>query len=170
MKTIATVLMAALCAGPALADGTGHDHSSMAMPGMSAMAAAETMGGLGTPGTATETSRTVTVTMGETEEGAMVFDPARLEFAAGETVRILLVNKGAQEHEFVMGTAKEVAEHKAMMEAMPDMVHTAPNALRLAPGASGEITWTFGTAGSYEFACLVPGHYDAGMHGPLTVK
>ncbi|NDW02705.1 plastocyanin/azurin family copper-binding protein, partial [Salipiger sp. PrR002] len=30
--------------------------------------------------------------------------------------------------------------------------------------------WTFGEPGTFEFACLLPGHYEAGMHGPLTVN
>ncbi|EEW26257.1 cupredoxin domain-containing protein [Rhodobacter ferrooxidans] len=125
---------------------------------------------IGEAAEATAATRTIEITMGETADGQMVFTPATLEFAAGETVRLALHNTGAQEHEFIMGTPAEITEHKAMMEAMPDMVHTEANTLRLAPGASGEIVWTFANAGVFEFACLIPGHYEGGMHGPLTVK
>ena len=29
--------------------------------------------------------------------------------------------------------------------------------------------WTFTNAGTFEFACLIPGHYESGMHGPISV-
>ena len=37
-------------------------------------------------------------------------------------------------------------------------------------GDDGEILWRFTNTGSFEFACLIPGHYEMGMHGPLTVN
>ena len=38
-------------------------------------------------------------------------------------------------------------------------------------GQSGELVWTFGkAAATLEFACNVPGHYAAGMRGPLHIK
>ncbi|MGP3726436.1 cupredoxin domain-containing protein [Cereibacter sphaeroides] len=125
---------------------------------------------IGAPARAEEAARTVTVAMRETEDGRMVFDPPILDFAAGETVRLAIRNEGEQEHEFVMDAPDEIQEHKAIMAEMPDMVHRDANALRLGPGESGEITWTFGEPGSYEFACLIPGHYEGGMHGPLVVR
>jgi uncharacterized cupredoxin-like copper-binding protein len=30
--------------------------------------------------------------------------------------------------------------------------------------------WTFNRAGEFHFACLIPGHYDAGMKGLIIVK
>ena len=39
----------------------------------------------------------------------------------------------------------------------------------VAPGKTGEIVWRFTTAGKVDFACLQPGHYDAGMKGLVTV-
>jgi uncharacterized cupredoxin-like copper-binding protein len=55
------------------------------------------------------------------------------------------------------------------MEKFPEMEHADPNAIRLAPGARGEIIWTFANAGEFSFACLVPGHYDSGMKGDISV-
>jgi len=49
------------------------------------------------------------------------------------------------------------------------MSHDEPNSALLAPGESAEIVWTFPEAGSLEFACNVPGHYDAGMMGDITI-
>ena len=63
-----------------------------------------------------------------------------------------------------------VAEHKELMNEFPEMEHDDPNAVRLAPGEKGEIIWTFANAGSFQFACLIPCHYEAGMHGALSVN
>ncbi|MEI4485076.1 cupredoxin family protein [Frigidibacter sp. MR17.14] len=115
-------------------------------------------------------SRTVEVTMRETDDGAYVFEPADLAFTPGETVRLHIVNAGETEHEFVMDTPHAITEHKALMEKFPEMEHDDPNAVRLGPGEEADILWTFGDAGAFAFACLLPGHYEAGMHGTLDVK
>jgi uncharacterized cupredoxin-like copper-binding protein len=36
-------------------------------------------------------------------------------------------------------------------------------------GQSGEIVWTFNRVGEFEFACLIAGHFQAGMVGTITV-
>jgi uncharacterized cupredoxin-like copper-binding protein len=38
------------------------------------------------------------------------------------------------------------------------------------PGQRAELTWTFRKSAPIEFACNVPGHYQAGMVGPLTIE
>ncbi len=117
-------------------------------------------------------TRTVEMVMKEDYNAELVFvyEPKELTFEAGETVRLHIINKGEEVHEFVMDTIEENAKHKAMMEKFPEMEHDDPNAVRLEPGEEAEIIWTFGKPGSYEFACLIPGHYEGGMHGPLTVN
>ena len=50
------------------------------------------------------------------------------------------------------------------------MEHADPNSIRLEPGAKGEIIWKFSTSGEFKFACLIPGHIEAGMHGPILVN
>ena len=30
--------------------------------------------------------------------------------------------------------------------------------------------WRFTKTGEFEFACLIPGHLEAGMHGKIIVK
>ena len=56
------------------------------------------------------------------------------------------------------------------MENHPDMEHDDPNAKRLKPKAAGEIVWQFTKTGTFEFACLIPGHYQAGMVGTIVVE
>jgi uncharacterized cupredoxin-like copper-binding protein len=56
------------------------------------------------------------------------------------------------------------------MEDAPEMAHEEPNGARLKPNASAEILWRFTKAGTFELACLIPGHYETGMKGTLVVK
>ncbi|MCE0505941.1 cupredoxin family protein [Roseivivax sp. GX 12232] len=142
-------------AGTAFAAGSG-DHSHGDMPA-------------GQPGAAAEVTRTIEIRMIETA-GGMGYEPGALEVEAGETVRLAVTNAGALEHELVLGTEASNRAHMAEMAEMPDMEHDDPNALRLDPGESGEIVWTFTDEGTFQFACLIPGHMEAGMHGPVTVN
>ena len=137
------------------ADGHGHGHDQ-------ALAA-------GIPGDAENVSRTIEVSMIETEDGDMIFTPASVDITSGETIRFSIVNKGELEHEFVLDTIAQNAEHKALMEQFPEMEHDDPNSVRLDAGETGEIIWTFSNAGEFEFACLIPGHYEAGMHSSVKV-
>lgn len=148
----------ALATSPALAHDAAH-----AVPGPND---AE----LGVPGNATDVTSTIRVTMMEAADGRMAFDPAMIVARRGETLRIVLENDGASEHEFVLGTPDELAEHAKMMRDMPEMSHEEPNTIRLQPGASGEMVWKFGESSRIEFACLVPGHYEAGMRGRVLVR
>ncbi|CAG1012191.1 MAG: cupredoxin family protein [Rhizobiaceae bacterium] len=125
---------------------------------------------IGKPGKRADASRTVTITMMERGDGGMVFEPASLGVAAGETLRLKFVNKGELDHEFVMDVHEGIMEHKELMERFPEMEHDDPNSIRLAPGATGEIVWTFAKAGDFGFACLIPGHYDSGMKGDIKVR
>ena len=124
---------------------------------------------VGMPGMMADVTRTIEVTMSETDDGDMIFEPSSFEFEPGETVRFAVTNNGELEHEFVLDDVAGNAKHKEMM-AMMDMEHDDPNSVRLDAGKSGEVIWTFSNAGTFEFACLIPGHYESGMHGPITVS
>jgi len=144
-----------LLAVPATASGThsgGHDELS-----------------IGKPGDTKKVTRTIEIIMKEDGQGKMLFSPSRLVFKEGQTVKLRFVNQGEMDHEFVMDEERAILEHKKLMEKHPDMEHDDPNTIRLAPGARGEIIWTFDKAGTFTFACLMPGHYEAGMHGSLEV-
>ena len=45
-----------------------------------------------------------------------------------------------------------------------------PHMTHVKPGKSGEIVWQFTRPGEFQFACLLPGHFEAGMVGKVTVK
>lgn len=141
----------------------------------------------GQPAEAGKATRTVKVVMRDN-----LYEPESIAVQTGETIRFVIKNEGAFVHEFNLGTAAMHAEHQAEMMMMvehgvlePDkinrermkmdmgngktMEHDDPNSVLLEPGESGEIVWTFTKATSIEFACNVPGHYDAGMMGKLSV-
>jgi uncharacterized cupredoxin-like copper-binding protein len=99
----------------------------------------------------------------------MRFTPDMVEVKLGETVRFIVKNDGKQMHEFVIGTKKELDEHAALMLKFPDMEHDEPYMAHVAPGKTGEIVWKFNRAGEFDFACLIPGHYQAGMVGRIKV-
>ena len=120
----------------------------------------------GRPGDPAEARRTVDVEM----DDHMRFSPAKLTVKAGETIRFLVVNKGKLPHEMVIGTGAELDEHAEWMRKMPGMSHAEPNQVTLAPGQRGRIVWTFDKPGTFAFACLVPGHREAGMVGSVSVQ
>jgi uncharacterized cupredoxin-like copper-binding protein len=100
----------------------------------------------------------------------MRFSPARIDVAVGETLRFVVVNTGKLRHEFVIGTTQENDRHAAMMMKFPDMQHDEPYMAHVDPGRRGEIVWTFNRAGAFDFACLIAGHYQAGMVGKIVVE
>jgi uncharacterized cupredoxin-like copper-binding protein len=133
---------------------------------------------------ATQASRTIELVLGD-----MYFDPKAVQVKAGETVRFVLVNKGQLLHEFNLGDAAMHASHQQEMLKMQqsgmltptgmkhhdmghgsmEMKHDDPNSVLVEPGKTTELTWTFAKASNLEFACNLPGHYQAGMVGKLTI-
>lgn len=140
----------------------------------------------GEPAPAAKATRTVEVVLKD-----IAFEPQSLKVKAGETVRFVLINKGQLPHEFNLGDKAMHAEHQKEMIAMQgklftagmshdgmdhdqmnhgDHGHDAGNTVLVQPGQRAELTWTFRQSAPIEFACNVPGHYQAGMVGPLTIE
>lgn len=109
--------------------------------------------------------RTIHVSMSD----RMRFTPDSISVKAGETVRLVVKNEGRLTHELVIGTKNELDEHAALMKKFPGMEHDEPYMVHVAPGKTGEIVWTFNRAGEFDFACLIAGHYEAGMVGKIKV-
>ena len=99
----------------------------------------------------------------------MRFTPDRIDVREGETVRLVHRNGGRVMHEFVLGTKQALDEHAALMLRFPNMEHDEPHMAHVGPGKTGEIVWTFNRAGEFDFACLIPGHYQAGMVGKVRI-
>lgn len=133
--------------------------------GAGAAAHGATASAAGRAGERSQVSRTVTIGMAD----AMRFAPAELVVERGQTVRIIARNDGEVLHEIVLGTRAEIEQHRAAMRADPAMAHGAPYMAHVAPGASSQIIWQFDRTGTFEFACLLPGHYESGMTGSIEV-
>lgn len=159
---------------------------------VSAVASPGSHADIGQPAAAASATRTVNIEMTD-----LAFSPKTLEVKAGETVRFVLVNKGQLLHEFNLGDAAMHAEHQKEMLKMQQsgamtttgmdhagmdhgamgqgsmpmagMTHDDPNSVLVEPGKTAELTWTFSGTRDLEFACNVPGHYQAGMVGTLKV-
>lgn len=123
----------------------------------------------GAPGDPASPARTVDIAVHEFPNGTMSFGSDGIRAGLGEQIRFVVKNDGKAAHEFRLDSAGGNAAHKAMMAKMPGMVHHDANAIALAPGATGTLVWRFSRPGTYEFACLIPGHYEAGMHGAVVV-
>lgn len=175
VSTLSLLTLLSLGSGIALASGShGSDH------GISTS--------IGKPGEAAAVSRDITITMRDN-----FYEPEEINVKKGETIRFKIVNAGELVHEFNIGTAAMHTEHQKEMMMMMEhgaleadkinhdmmkmdmgggktMEHNDPNSVLLEPGKPGEVIWTFSDNAKLEFACNVPGHYDAGMMGTLHIK
>lgn len=123
----------------------------------------------GEPGDPKKPARVVLVTMRE-GDGKMMFIPDRIEVRKGEQIRFVIRNNGVLKHEFTLASIPDNDKHAELMKKYPDMEHDDPNAKSVDPGKTAEILWHFHKQGEFEFACLIPGHREAGMHGFVHVK
>lgn len=114
---------------------------------------------------AREARRTITIQM--TDD--MRFSPSHFSVKKGETLRLRVVNKGVLMHEMVLGTRTSLDEHAQMMLKYPSMEHAEPYMAHVAAGQTEDMVWSFNRAGDFDFACLIAGHYQAGMTGRITV-
>ena len=125
----------------------------------------------GEPGDPKKPAREVRVVMfDDGSEKVMRFEPAAITVRKGEQIRFVLENTGTESHEFMLATVADNRKHAEVMKKFPEMEHDDPNAKRVAVSQKGELLWKFTKAGEFEYACLIPGHYEAGMHGTIIVK
>ena len=164
MKTLNLILSAVLASSAsavyAHGDETKSSKSAKAAP------AHKEQQPWGIAGDAKAAKRTIEISMSDT----MRFSPDKIEVRQGETVRFVLKNAGKTLHEMVIGTKKTLDEHAAAMVKFPNMEHDEPYMAHVAPDKTGAMVWQFNRAGDFEFACLIPGHFQAGMRGTIRVS
>lgn len=163
MKTLQVLTLAALVAAWSAAVAHGDEEHAKPRKFDPSKVEATDFGQEGDPNKVT---RTIKVDMADN----MRFTPAELTVKRGETVKFVVQNDGKLLHEMVLGTKKALTEHAALMKKFPGMEHAEPSIAHVKPGKRGEIVWQFTQAGEFQFACLQPGHFEAGMVGKLTVK
>ena len=151
----------------------GHAHDDSHSDGHSAATQRpESSGGM----TAITVDRSLDIRMGDN----MRFTPDSLQVSAGETVRLVVRNEGRLPHELVLGSDADIRAHAQAMKEGHAHNHGSGSphgggagsamALEVPPGQSRDWVLRFTQAGQWQMACLVPGHYEAGMRGALTVK
>jgi uncharacterized cupredoxin-like copper-binding protein len=158
----ALVLAHAVAPGLAQAHSAHEGHEGHAAHDANVFAAGE-------PGTADATTRTVEIRITDAD-GKLAFLPDDIEVKQGDQIKFLLSNNGSVDHEFLIDTVANNAVHKEAMAADPEMQHAEANGRRLKPGEKVELVWRFTKPGSFEMACLIPGHYESGMKGRILVK
>ena len=146
--------------GAALAHGSG----GRAAAGTKAKVAVEQTA-FGIAGDPRNVSRTIDVEALDTFR----YSPGTLKVRRRETIRFVMHNRGLIRHEIVIGTMKELTDHAELMKKFPEMEHEAAHMLHVAPGKSGAIVWQFNRPGAFHFACLIAGHFEAGMVGTVVV-
>ncbi len=154
----------ALLAAPALLPATVRAHGDSHASGPREVVREQKPWGIAAA--PTEATRTIQIHM----DDKMRFTPTHLNVREGETVRLRIANRGKLLHELVIGTREELQAHAELMKKHPGMEHDEPYMAHVNAGKRGEITWTFNRPGDFEFACLIAGHFEAGMRGTIRVN
>jgi uncharacterized cupredoxin-like copper-binding protein len=150
---------------PAHHNSTGHHkkqghHQSM-MKGGHAMSSKA-----GMPGKEVDVTRTINVIA----DDSMRFTHEAFDIKAGETIKFVVTNQGAINHEFSIATKNEHMAHGKMMMDNPDMHHgPGGGVITIKPGETENLIWKFMASEQVEAACNIPGHYEAGMHSAVNV-
>jgi plastocyanin len=87
------------------------------------------------------------------------FSPSTIAVARGEAVTFEVTAMGPLVHEFMVGPADAVAADQ----------HGTPEIADIRMMQTRSLSYAFDGAGPYAFACHADGHYEAGMHGTITV-
>ena len=125
----------------------------------------EWIAAFGVEGDPQKASRTIAVSM----DDSMHYSRSAIRVKQGETVTLVITNKGKLMHELVIGTADELQRHAELMRKNPDMEHEEPYMAHVKPGATERMTWRFTRPGTFQYGCLVAGHFEAGMKGTIVV-
>ncbi len=160
MNTIKLIAASSLLISASTAFSHGNaDHTKASAPAVKEQQA------WGIAGDAKAVQRTITLRM--TDD--MRFTPNHITAKQGETLRLRVENKGQILHEVVLGTPDTLEEHAQLMVKFPAMEHEEPYMAHVSPGKTGELLWQFNRPGNFDFACLIAGHFQAGMRGTITV-
>jgi len=148
---------------------TGHSHGTAASDDHGHDTAAAHDDHAASGPTALVVSRSIEVRM----DDQMRFTPSNIEVRAGETIRFVVHNAGKTAHEMVLGSDAEIREHAEVMKQGAGHgdghSHGTGASIEVAAGQKGELVVKFDQATTLQMACLIPGHYEAGMRGTVKV-
>ena len=121
----------------------------------------------GREGDPRKVKRTIRVDTSDT----MRFFPHEIRVKRGDTVRFDVRNRGQLTHEMVLGTMDELKKQaERMRRDGAEMSNAEPHVAHVEPGETGRIVWQFTKPGEFYYACLMPGHFQAGMIGTIVVR
>lgn len=121
------------------------------------LAVALLVGACGSAGGQSSSSPTeVQITLSEFK-----IDAPQTTFTTGTSYHFVIKNEGTISHDWAIMPRGETDASRALVQVDEE---------QLPPGATVTREFTFAQAGDFEFACHVPGHYEAGMLLPITVQ
>lgn len=92
----------------------------------------------------------------EVELGDFFVTLSRTAVIAGRPYRFVVTNSGEATHEFVLEPGSAVDQPLESPEGASEIED-------ITPGETKELIWTFDEPGTYQAACHVPAHFEAGM-------
>jgi uncharacterized cupredoxin-like copper-binding protein/mono/diheme cytochrome c family protein len=118
-------------------------------------AASATAGASVSPGTA-DNPRVIKIDA----TGTLTFDPNSVALVPGEVVKFEISNSAGFTHNFYIGAPADVeARNIPALKGVPDFTT-----------GTETLDYTVPDSGQLEFACLVPGHLEAGMKGSVALQ
>jgi uncharacterized cupredoxin-like copper-binding protein len=124
----------------------------------------------GFPAKANAKARVVNVEMDEGADGKLSYSPNTVEVKRGETIHFVVVNKGKDTHDFFVGPEQLIDEHVEELKKDPNTDMDDPSWIRVKAGETGNLVWRFTVKGDFDYASVLPGQIEAGMHGSISVK
>jgi uncharacterized cupredoxin-like copper-binding protein len=125
----------------------------------------------GSPGKANaKNARIVNISVDETADGKMTYTPATVDVKRGETIHFVVVNHGKATHDFFVGPEQLIDEHAEEVKKNPNTDMDDPSWIRVKAGETGNLVWRFTVKGDFDYASVLPGEIEAGLHGSISVK
>jgi len=125
----------------------------------------------GVPGKANaKNARVVNISVDETADGKMTYTPATVDVKRGETIHFVVVNHGKATHDFFVGPEQLIDEHVEEVKKNPNTDMDDPSWIRVKAGDTGNLVWRFTVKGDFDYASVLPGEIEAGLHGTISVK
>jgi plastocyanin len=110
----------------------------------------------------------ITVDMNE-----FLYEPASISIPVGQPVELILINSGAQEHDFVVQEINVINVEKEGDSGGAHHTHEADVDYDLhistSAGGTSKLSFTVTEPGTYKIFCSIQGHEIAGMIGELVV-
>ncbi|WP_256207727.1 cupredoxin domain-containing protein [Nitrosomonas sp. Nm166] len=119
---------------------------------------------IGKPGDSNKVSRTIQLVQVDN-----MFLPSEITVSESETIRFVIKNGGNQKHEMMIGSMADLKKVANMRRKFPEKDHSVAHLVQVEPGEQEEFIWQFGSAGTIDFACPLPGHFKK-MRGTITVE